>query len=96
MGRYPWTICTRAYLKDVEVYFDETTMKTMRRGLKIIGVALTELKKTGRATTTNPRRLVKQDIEAFLDWMKKREVKVKEMKRIGLRQATQANYMGYL
>ena len=92
MGRYPWKSCTIAYLDAVKPYYGERTLKTVERGLKIIGEAFGELHKAGRASTTNPKSMTGKDVEALLDWMKKR----KTNRGIGLKGATQSNYIGYL
>ena len=92
MGRYPWKSCTIAYLDAVKQYYGERTLKTVERGLKTIGEAFEELHKEGKASTTNPKSMTMKDVEAFLEWMKNRKTK----DGIGLRSATQANYIGYL
>ncbi|MBU1158589.1 MAG: site-specific integrase [Candidatus Thermoplasmatota archaeon] len=92
MGRYPWKSCTIAYLDAVKPYYGEKTLKTIERGLKIIGLAFDELHECGRASTANPKKMAMKDVEAFLEWMKNR----KTIRGIGLRPATQANYIGYL
>lgn len=92
MGRYPWSTCTQAYLEAVKQYYSPSTLRTMRRGLHMIGKAFDDLKKAGRATTTNPKNLTRPDIEALLGWMRERPTRDGE----GLKPATQANYIGYL
>ena len=92
MGRYPWITCTRRYLEAVEPYFEKKTHDVMRRGLKALGDAFAELKAEGKASTANPEKLTKEDIEALLSWMKTRKTR----NGVGLRPATQANYLLYL
>lgn len=92
MGRYPWTHCTQEYLNAVEQYYSPSTLSVTRRALRIIGVALGELKESGRIASTNPKKLSMSDIEAFLAWMKERRTRDGK----GLAMATQANYLGYL
>lgn len=91
MGRYPWVTCTRRYLEAVQPYFEKKTHDTMRRGLKTLGDAFAELKKEGKASA-NPEHLTQEDIEALLNWMKTRKTR----NGVGLRPATQANYLTYL
>jgi integrase len=64
----------------------------MERGFRTIHGALLELKKEGKVRTTNPRRLTKNDIAAFLEWMRTRRTR----QGISLAHATQANYLNYL
>lgn len=92
MGRYPWITCTRRYLEAVQPYFEKKTHDTMRRGLKALGDAFVELKEGGKASTVNPEKLTQEDIEALLNWMKTRKTR----NGVGLRPATQANYLLYL
>ena len=92
MGRYPWIHCTQEYLEAVKQYYSPSTVKVMRRALRIVGVALDELKKSGRIESTNPKKLTADDIEAFLSWLKERRLRDGN----GLSLATQANYLGYL
>jgi integrase len=68
------------------------TLQTMERGLRTIHIAFMELKKEEKVSTTNPRRLTRDDITAFMDWMKTRKTR----HGVGLAHATQANYMDYL
>jgi integrase len=64
----------------------------MGRGFRTIHNALLELSKEGKVSTTNPRRLTKSDIAAFLEWMRTRRTR----QGISLAHATQANYLNYL
>jgi integrase len=64
----------------------------MERGLRSIHKAFKELKAEGKASTTNPRKLTRDDIASFMGWMRNRRTR----SGIGLAHATQANYMDYL
>jgi integrase len=64
----------------------------MERGFRTIHSALLELRKEGKVSTTNPRRLTKNDIAAFLEWMRTRRTR----QGLSLAHATQANYLNYL
>jgi integrase len=68
------------------------TLQTMERGFRTIHGAFLELRKKGRVSTTNPGRLTKDDIAAFLEWMRTRRTRHGD----SLAHATQANYMDYL
>ena len=92
MGRYPWIPAVTDFLEGVRPYYGEATMRTMTRGLKVIHSALQELRREGKVSTTNPKKLTKADVEMFLEWMKTRETR----NGTGLNPTTRANYMLYL
>lgn len=92
MGRYPWDECVKAFQASVRVYYSETTRRNMERALRVVGQAFTELKAECVATTTNPKKFVTGDIEAFLEWMRVRPTE----HGLGLGPTTQANYILYL
>lgn len=92
MGRYPWIACTNAFLEGIKPYYAASTQRTIKRGLRMIGRAFEELKNQGKASTTDPRKMTQKDIEVFLQWMKERKTR----NGVGLKPATQANYMEYL
>ena len=64
----------------------------MERAFRTIHRAFLELKKAGKVRTTNPQKLTKDDIAAFIEWMRTRKTRT----GLGLAHATQANYMDYL
>jgi integrase len=64
----------------------------MERGFRTIHRAFLELRKEGKVSTTNPGRLTKDDIAAFMEWMRTRKTR----HCISLTHGTQANYMDYL
>ena len=92
LGRDPWVPCQQAYLEAIESYYATRTLQTMERGFRTIHRAFLELKKDGRVSTTNPRKLTRDDIAAFMEWMRMRKTRY----GIGLAHATQANYMDYI
>ncbi len=92
MGRYPWLSDMTAFLEGVDPYYGEATLRTMTRGLKVIHDAFLELRRDGKVSTTNPKKLTKRDVEMFLEWMKTRGTR----NGTGLNPTTRANYMLYL
>jgi integrase len=64
----------------------------MERGFRTIHRALAELKRQGKVSTTNPRKLTRDDIAAFMEWMGTRRTRNGSI----LAHATQANYIDYL
>ena len=64
----------------------------MKRGFRTIHGAFLELKEKGKVSTTNPRKLTKDDIAAFLEWMRTRKTR----HGISLAHGTQTNYLNYL
>jgi len=92
MGRNRWDARQRAYLEAIKSYYAAKTLQTMERGFRTIHRAFLELRKEGKVSTANPRRLTKDDIAAFMEWMRTRKTR----HGISLAHATQANYMDYL
>ncbi len=92
VGRDPWVPCQRAYLEAIRSYYAPKTLQTMERGFRTLHRAFLELRKDGKVSTTNPQMLTKDDIAAFMEWMRTRKTR----HGISLTHATQANYMDYL
>ncbi len=92
MGRYPFIPCAHAFLEAIRPYYAASTHRIITRAMRLIGRAFSELRSAGKVSTTNPRKMTQADIEAFLQWMKER----KTSNGIGLKPATQANYLAYL
>jgi len=64
----------------------------MDRGLRALHATFAELRRQGKVRTTDPRRLKKDDIAAFLEWMKSRRTRNADR----LAHGTQSNYIDYL
>jgi len=92
MSRDPWIRHQQDYLDAIKSYYAPQTVLTMERGFYSIHKAFKELKAEGKAGTTNPRKLTRDDIASFMDWMRNRKTR----NGIGLAHATQVNYMDYL
>ncbi len=92
MGHDSWVPCQRAYLEAIKSYYATRSLQTMERGFRTIHRALLELRKEGKVSTTNPRKLSKDDIAAFMEWMRTRKTR----HGICLALATQSNYIDYL
>ncbi len=88
----PWVRLQQSYLDTIRSYYAAKTIQTMERGFRTIHLAFVELKMDGIASTTNPAKITREDISAFLEWMKARKTRTGS----GLGHATQANYMDYL
>ena len=92
LGGDSWVSCQQAYLEAIKSFYAKKTLRTMERGLRTIRSAFLELRKEGKVSTTNPGKLTKDDIAAFLEWMKTRRTR----QGISLAHGTQANYLDYL
>ena len=92
MVRDSWVPSQQAYLVAIKSYYAPKTLQTMERGFRTIHKAFLELRKDGKVRTMNPRKMTKDDIAAFMEWMKTRKTR----HGISLAHATQANYMDYL
>ncbi len=64
----------------------------MERGFRTIHGAFLELQNQGKVRTSNPQKLTKDDIAAFMEWMRTRRTRT----GLSLAHSTQANYMDYL
>jgi integrase len=87
-----WIRYQRAYLRAIKSYYAPRTLETMNRGLRAVHAAFLELRRQGKVATTDPRRLKKGDIAAFMEWMKFRRTRNGVM----LAHGTQSNYIDYL
>ena len=67
----------RAYLEAIRSYYAPKTVQTMERGFRTIRGAFLELRKEGKVGTTNPRKLNKDDIAAFMEWMRRRKTRLR-------------------
>jgi integrase len=92
MGYDSWIPRQRAYLKAIRSYYAPKTLVTMERGFKTIHKAFLELRKEGKVSTTDPKKLTRDDIAAFMEWMRNRRTR----HSISLAHGTQANYLDYL
>ncbi len=92
MSRDPWIPRQRAYFEAIKVYYAPRTIHTMDRGFRTIHAAFLELEREGKIRTTNPQRLTRDDIAAFVEWMRSRRTRTGSC----LAHSTQANYMDYL
>ena len=63
MGRYPMLTAVKGYLEGVKPYYGESTLRNMTRALRVVHRAFQELKREGKASTTNPTKLTQKDIE---------------------------------
>jgi len=92
LSRDAWIPRQQAYFEAIKVYYAPRTLHSMERGFRTIHSAFIELKKAGKVRTTNPQTLTKDDIAAFMEWMRTRKTR----SGLSLAHSTQANYMDYL
>lgn len=90
--RDSWTRCQDDYFNAIRSYYAPRTLQTMERGFRTIHRAFLEMEKKGKVRRTDPRRLSKDDIAAFMEWMRNHRTR----NGSGLAHATQSNYMDYL
>jgi len=64
----------------------------MNRGLRAVHAAFLGLRRQGKVSTTDPRRLKEADVAAFMEWMRSRRTR----NGGGLVHGTQCNYVEYL
>jgi len=70
MGRYPFLIRLKAYLKEIEPYRAASTLANEGRTLRRIHTALGGLHQVGKVSTTDPGKLGEHDLGAFVMWMR--------------------------
>ncbi len=92
MARDRWSYHEREYLDAIRAYYAARTLQTMERGHRTIHKAFIELRREGKVSSLNPRKLTKDDIAAFMEWMRTKKTRTGS----SLAHATQANYMDYL
>lgn len=92
LTRDHWVRLQRAYLRAIRSYYAPRTLETMNRGLRAVHAASLGLRREGKASTMDPRRLKEADVAAFMGWMRSRRTKNGGV----LVHGTQCNYVEYL
>ena len=86
LGRYPFAAAVGRYMESRRGIVAELTYVEEAKKLKYIGRIVEELKREGRAGSSDPRKIYRSDIQEFLIWMRSR----------GLDTVTQAKYIQVL
>jgi hypothetical protein len=71
-GAFPFTVLAKHYLNEKAARNSETTMKDLRRTVRVIKEDMQELRRTDRIPTTNPAKMTEKDVEAFQEYWKTR------------------------
>ena len=74
MGRYPFIVTAKAYLKFVQPYMAASTFAVRRRGLGYLAHTFENLRAHGSVRTTNPARFEEAEIGALVAWMRERRL----------------------
>jgi integrase len=69
MGRYPFLTVGMQYLERRKPFLAKSTVEDLERKVYLINTVFTELRKRGAVSTTNPNKMVQQDIGAFVKHM---------------------------
>jgi integrase len=93
-GRYPFMTAANAYLERRKGFLQASTLKENERKLRYLSRVFTDLKRQGLVSTTYPANMVREDIQAFMVWMK--EHKNMRTGEQGLDPETQAKYLHLL
>jgi len=75
LGRYPFTDCINLYLPVEDGHTSAETLASTQRRLVQIGRIFHQLKAEGKVSTDNPRKIMPQDIDAFVGYRKKCKIK---------------------
>jgi integrase len=72
LGRYPFLAAANKYLERRTGILADTTIAEMERKFRYIDRVLGELKSEGRISSASPEIMTREDVQAFLIWMKER------------------------
>lgn len=86
LGRYPFASAMEHYLQRRFGTVADSTYKEEERKLKYLGNVFENLRSEGKVRTTDPRHIQRHDIQAFMSWMRKKEIDP----------VAQAKYLQYL
>jgi integrase/recombinase XerD len=89
MVQYPFLSASKEYLRRRKGLLVDSTIKELDRKFRMIGGYLDQLKKEGKVKTTDPAKLSREDVQAFLYWMRTRRPEP-------LDPSAQNNYLRYL
>jgi integrase len=89
MAQYPFLSASKEYLKRRKGILVDSTIKELDRKFRMIDGILNQLKKGGNISTTDPKRITRADVQAFLYWMRTRKPEP-------LDPSAQNNYLRYL
>lgn len=92
LGRYPFLVELKVYLRDVRHAYSDSTYREMERKLPYIHQVFQELKSEGFMATTNPRKIGQEEVSAFVGWMKAED----GLRPEALAPGTQKKYIQYL
>jgi len=73
MGRYPFLKVGMQYLERRKPFLAESTYEDLERKVRLLSAVFTRLRSQGRVTTTNPAKMVRDDIGAFVEHMERSE-----------------------
>jgi len=76
LGSRPFKAGIMYYIVRNEAYILETTIKENARKLYYFADVFLELKREGKVRTTDPRHMDRQEIEAFMVWLRRQDLQV--------------------
>jgi len=86
LGRYPFAAAVKHYEERRLGIVGDSTIREEVKTLRHLGRVFESLKSDGRVSTTDPRKMGRKEIQAFMAWMRKR----------GLDPVTQVKYLKHL
>lgn len=73
MGRYPFLKVGMQYLERRKPFLAESTYADLERKVHLLNTIYTQLRSRGRVTTSNPAKMMREDIGAFVAHMERNE-----------------------
>lgn len=74
MGRYPFLASVNEYLESRTGVVMESTYQEEKRKLRYLGKVLDGLSDSGKIGSLDPKKMTREDIQAFLNWMEKKQL----------------------
>lgn len=79
MGRYPFLKVGMHYLERRKPFLAESTYADLERKVHLLNTIFTQLRSQGRVTTSNPAKMIREDIGAFVAHMERNEPEATEV-----------------
>ena len=72
MGRYPFLETARLYMERRRAFLSPSSVEELERKGRTLNKVFVQLKSSGRVENTNPAKMTRKDISAFILWMREK------------------------
>ncbi len=72
MGRYPFLETANRYMERRRAFLSPTSVEELGRKGRTLNKVFVQLKASGRVEHTNPEKMTRKDVSAFILWMRER------------------------